>query len=222
MVINRLAQVWVCESKHFAEGVSVNEYGEWQRWWRGRPEGIPSPIEQNRRHVFLLERAFADGLVQPPKRLGLVRWKPNIRSLVLVSNSARIGRPRRKVEGLDQVLKAEQLEKRLMDEFEKTPMRSSLGIIGKDGLEQFARSLASLHRPASVDWVGRFGLQPDPRPVVPPNRPAAPATVARGPWTVKFDGPCSSCGQLLTAGTEAVWDHRFRKMKCLACAAASR
>ena len=121
LIINRLAEIWVCESKSFAEGVSVNEHGEWVRWWKGRGEGMPSPIEQNRRHVELLGRAFDDGLVKPPKRLGLLPRKPRIRSLVLVSNSARIGRPKRDVDGLDQVIKAEQLKTRLFDEFDKTP-----------------------------------------------------------------------------------------------------
>lgn len=36
-------------------------------------------------------------------------------------------------------------------------------------------------------------------------------------WIVKFDGPCSKCGTLLRAGTEAVWDRRVRKMYCVAC-----
>lgn len=53
--------------------------------------------------------------MKAPKRLGLVRRKQDIRSLVLVSNNARIGRPKRKVDGLDTVIKAEQLEKKLMD-----------------------------------------------------------------------------------------------------------
>lgn len=39
LILNRLAEVWVCESKHFADGVSVNEHGEWQRWWHARAAG---------------------------------------------------------------------------------------------------------------------------------------------------------------------------------------
>ena len=42
LLINRLAEIWVCESKHFAEGVSVNEHGEWHRWWHGRARASPS------------------------------------------------------------------------------------------------------------------------------------------------------------------------------------
>lgn len=36
LIINRLAEVWVCESKGFAEGVSVDDHGEWVRWWQPR------------------------------------------------------------------------------------------------------------------------------------------------------------------------------------------
>jgi hypothetical protein len=36
-------------------------------------------------------------------------------------------------------------------------------------------------------------------------------------WIVKFDGPCSRCGTVLRAGTEAVWDRRLRKMHCIEC-----
>lgn len=197
VIINRLAQVWVCESKHFAEGVSVNEHGEWSRWWRGRQEGIPSPIEQNRRHIHLLERAFDDGLVKSPKRLGIVRWRPDLRSLILVSDNARIGRPRRKVDGLEQVIKAEQLKTRLFDEFDKTVDRKLIGAIGKEGLQAFARELAALHRPAATDWEARFGLDAvQAHPV-----PTPPSASRRRDWLVKYDGPCSNCGRMLVKGT---------------------
>src|SRR4051812_26549856 len=148
LIINRLAEVWVCESKSFAEGVSINEHGEWSRWWQGRQHGMASPIEQNRRHIHLLERVFDAGLAPLPRRLGLVSMKPRLRSLVLVSNEARISRPRRKVDGLDEVIKAEQLKTRLLEALEKAPTRDLARAIGKDGLEQYARGLAALHRPA--------------------------------------------------------------------------
>jgi hypothetical protein len=161
LIINRLAEVWVCESKAFAEGVSVNEHGEWSRWWNGRQTGIPSPIEQNHRHIHLLERVFDDGLVRAPKRLGFVPMKPRLRSLVLVSNNARIGRPRRRVNGMDEVIKAEQLKTRLFDEFDKSPEWKLAMVIGKEGLAAFARDLVALHRPIAFDWPARFGLAPE-------------------------------------------------------------
>ena len=225
LIINRLADVWVCESKAFAEGVSVNDHGEWSRWWNGRQTGIPSPIEQNHRHIHLLERVFADGLVRAPKRLGLVRWKPKLRSLVLVSNNARIGRPRRHVDGLDEVIKAEQLKTRLFDEFDKSPEWKLATVIGKEGLAAFARDLVALHRPISFDWPARFGLSQMPTTSAPaPSRSAtsvpssSPSKPAR-PWLVKFDGPCTGCGKTLVKGTPAVWNQHERRMYCSDCAA---
>jgi hypothetical protein len=40
-------------------------------------------------------------------------------------------------------------------------------------------------------------------------------------WIVKFDGPCSRCGRILRAGTEAVWDRQLRKMHCIECPTAA-
>jgi len=54
----------------------------------GLPYGMPSPIEQNRRHVAVLEQVFATGQVALPKRLGLATIRPRIRPLVLTSNGA--------------------------------------------------------------------------------------------------------------------------------------
>ena len=222
LIINRLAEVWVCESKSFAEGVSINDHGEWSRWWQGRQHGMASPIEQNRRHIHLLERAFDQRLAPLPRRLGLLTMKPRLRSLVLVSNEARISRPKRKVDGIDQVIKAEQLKTRLFDEFDKLPAHDLARLIGKDGLQQFAGGLAAMHRPAHVDWAARFGMGPGPdTPVLPspppPAEPAQASEAAPTQWRVKYDGPCSNCGRPLAKGTPAVWDRRMRKMLCLDC-----
>lgn len=241
LIINRLAEIWVCESKSFAEGVSINEYGEWSRWWHGRREGMPSPVEQNRRHIHVLETAFDDGLVPLPRRFGFAAMKPRLRGLVLVSDNARISRPRKKVDGVDQVIKAEQLKTRLFDAFDANPPSDLLRLIGKEGLENFARGLAALHRPASFDWAARFGLQREeaaeaaaappaaamgsssatPPPAAFDSAPAvtSPSAIPRRPWHVKFDGPCAVCGVVLTKGTEAVWNNARRKMYCLGCAA---
>jgi hypothetical protein len=196
LIVNRLAEVWVCESKAFAEGVSVNEHGEWSRWWNGRQMGMPSPIEQNHRHIHLLERVFDDGLVRSPKRLGLVPMKPRLRSLVLVSNNARIGRPRRRVNGIDEVIKAEQLKTRLFDEFDKTPDWKLATVIGKEGLAAFARDLVALHRPIAFDWAARFGLPGEARPetVTPPAAARDELAAARSRQHAGA-GMCERCGR---------------------------
>ena len=61
LIINRLLDIWVCESKHFSEGVAVDEHGEWVAFYDHRPYGIPSPVEQNRRHIAVLGRCVREG-----------------------------------------------------------------------------------------------------------------------------------------------------------------
>ncbi len=221
LIINRFAEVWVCESKSFAEGVAINEHGEWSRRWRGHWEGMPSPIEQNRRHMHLLTRAFDEGLAPVPRRLGFAPMKPRLRSLVVVSDNATIKRPRTKIDELEQVIKAEQLKTRLFDAFDANPARDMLRVIGKEGLNTFARGLAALHTPTAVDWAAKFGVAGQPgdtastvrEPVAPvPNAPQRDK-----PWHVKYDGTCSTCGRQLRTGTEAVWLRSERKMYCLDC-----
>jgi hypothetical protein len=223
LLINRLAEVWVCESKSFAEGVSINDHGEWTRWWNGRSEGIPSPIEQNHRHIFLLERVFDDGLAPRPKRFGFASMKPRLKSLVLVSDSAKISRPRRRVDGLEEVIKAEQLKTKLIDAFDASPEWDLVRLIGKEGLDKFARGLAALHQPAAFDWAARFGLSDAASAMREARTPALvpgllPDRQPR-PWLVKYDGPCSRCGRVLAKGTPAVWDQSVRKMRCIDCLA---
>jgi hypothetical protein len=40
---------------------------------------------------------------------------------------------------------------------------------------------------------------------------------AMAAWIVKFDGPCSKCGTILRAGTEAIYDWPRRRMSCIEC-----
>lgn len=71
LIIDRFLTIWVCESKHFTEGVAVNDHGEWSRFWRGRSTGMPSHTEQNRKHIEVLRDVFDGGLVALPRRLGI-------------------------------------------------------------------------------------------------------------------------------------------------------
>lgn len=90
LLISRSLDIWVCESKHFAEGVAVNEQGEFIAFYAGRAVGVPSPFEQNRKHIALLREVLDSERVNLPKRLGLA-IKPSLESVVLVSKNARIG-----------------------------------------------------------------------------------------------------------------------------------
>ena len=201
LIINRLLDIWVCESKHFAEGVAINEHGEWVAFYGQRPQGIPSPVEQNRRHIAVLADVFSKGLVPLPKRLGLT-IKPQMNSLVLVSNGARISRPRGRaaasVEGLETVIKVDQLWPTLERAWDQHGVAVFGKVVGQETVEPLARQLVALHVPAKVDWAARFGLSSEPRPA----HPVASTPPAPRPSPIAAQGPaagrrpvCATCGR---------------------------
>ncbi len=210
VVISRMLEVFVCESKSYTGGVKVNEHGEWLTFRDRRPIGIPSPVEQNRRHIKVLEQVIKLGYVELPRRI--VALQPTYRNIVLVSKDGLMTRPKKNMPELDSVVKVDQFRTHLLNR--KFSNAQMLKLVGADTLAAFGRQLVALHSPARVDWEARFGLAVTPSPLVADTAPA------RKPWLVKFDGPCSTCGTVLIKGTEAIWRQSERRMLCLDCGAA--
>ena len=105
LLINRFMDCWVCETKHFSEGFAINEHGEFTAFYAGRPRGIASPIEQNRKHIEVLRSVLNSPIVELPTRLGMA-IKPTMKSVILVSKNARIQRPKAPVDGIEAVIKS--------------------------------------------------------------------------------------------------------------------
>jgi hypothetical protein len=198
LLITQVLDMWVCESKHFAEGVGVNEHSEWVAFWNGKPHGIPSPVEQNRRHIAVLNDAFARGLVRLPKRLG-VTLKPRVHSLILVSSSARVSRPKgraaEQVDGLDTLVKVDQLATTIDKRGDEATALSSVGALARyispAALEDFGKRLVALHRPIQIDWAARFGLSA--ASAVPPTVESAVVS----PASPAPDQSCALCGSVV-------------------------
>jgi hypothetical protein len=157
LIINRCLEMWVCESKHFSEGVAVNEHGEFAAFFGGKPYGVPSPIEQNNRHILILKRLFDSGVVKLPTRLGFT-IQPDLKSLVLVSRGARISRPKAKIDGIEAVIKNDQLFKTIEKSMDGASPLSLAKAVGRDTLEAIANDIAKLHKPVEFDWKAKFGL----------------------------------------------------------------
>jgi hypothetical protein len=158
LVINRLLEMWVCESKHFSEGIAINEYSEFSAFFGNKPYGVPSPIEQNNKHILILNRIFDSGDINLPKRLGFT-IKPDLKSLVLVSKKARITRPKAKIKGLECIIKNDQFFQTVDKGFGATnnPLLMAR-VVGQDTLEELAREIVKLHKPITFDWAAKFGL----------------------------------------------------------------
>jgi nuclease-like protein len=210
LLINRVLDVWVCETKAFSQGVKVDEFGEWYRYGGKFAHGAPSPVKQVERHIEVLKEVFDKGVVQLPRRV--VTLKPSLMPIVLISNSARIDRPKSKraresVEGLDKVIKIEQLVSaidRSIDE--RNPIRLLGKLVTGATVQNLGQQLVGLHRPAGTDWVAaKFGLAPVATPVqtAADRLPASPQRTADVATSASPERPCVSCGRHVSDKVDA-------------------
>lgn len=211
LVLNRMLMFWLCESKHFSEGVAINEHGEFSAFYGSKPYGVPSPIEQNKRHITIFNRLIESGGLTLPTRLGFT-LKPTLHSAILVSKGARISRPNAEIPGMDSIVKNDQLRKVLESELDKTSALNVAKMVSPETLEGIAHQIVALHRPASFDFAAKFGLAGLPvvkeqvqsvKPAKAPEKPAKPIPSTEA------------------ASTEAVVAHvetkEKQKLVCVAC-----
>jgi hypothetical protein len=206
LVINRWLDMWVCESKHFSEGVAINEHGEFSAFFGSKPYGVPSPIEQNAKHIRILGRILDSGAVALPTRLGFT-IKPELKSLVLVSKGARISRPATKIAGIECVIKNDQFFSHVDKAVDDNSVLSTAKIISSETLERVAVQIAALHTPLRFDWHARFGLDRNlPTPSAPAPEAVLPLPVATAPVRTTSSGPALQPQEHPCAGIAAATD----------------
>lgn len=228
LLIDRFLEIYVCESKYFSEGIAINEHGEFAAAYQGKLRGIPSPIEQNNRHKFLLKRLFDSDEIELPMRLGL-RMKPSLHSLILIGNNAIIRRPQngKNVDDLDRIIKSEQIMKRInkdIDDMRPSVLlqqfASTAKVISRETLYEFAENLAALHTPIKTDWQARFGISDT---VTQPENP--PPTTIQAAEPPQTETPkryfCAACQKTVTEKVaKYCWQHKTRfhgKVYCYDC-----
>jgi hypothetical protein len=199
LLINRLLEIFVLETKNFFGDLRVNEQGEFTVDYGKKAYGIESPIEQNTRHVEVLkDRIAARGLA--PTRLGIplpLSYLP----YVLVSPKSNIDRPVLKKFDATMVVKADQFQsenERRIDKLSAVTVLAAAGkMIGSETLETFAKGIASMHRPGKINYRAKFGI-PESLTTAPLRQePCQGQTpVANGEMVA---GKCDKCG----AGVEA-------------------
>lgn len=152
LLISRFLEIYVLETKHFNSGVKITEEGEFLRWndFRKTYEGMDSPLAQNERHMSLLREVLKT--LPLPERLG-VRLQPTLTSYVLISNNARIYRP--KAFDTQQVVKVDQLKSKIERELDGISVLKAVSftakIVSSETIEKLAKSLAGLHRPHTAN-----------------------------------------------------------------------
>lgn len=232
LLINRVLEIYVCESKHFSDGIAINDLGECSAFWNNKPYGVASPIEQNRKHMLVLQSVFDDGWVKLPSRLGFT-LKPTLKGLVLVSKNARITRPKASVADIDTIIKNDQLKSRIDQDVGKESTIGGIGLLAKvisqETLEALAQRIAALHQPIDFDWEGKFGISKAVARTKSPAPVAKVTAVETATSTSKIADEekaqqkrvCHSCGKTVSyTVAKFCWDRKGRfggNVYCMDC-----
>ena len=227
LLINRFLDFYVLESKNYYYGIKITPEGEFLTWNGKTMVALESPIEQNKRHIDLLERVVQ----QPgflPTRLG-VSISPSFFSYVMVAPNSRVDRPARGKLDTSMVIKADGLvaaiDKRI-DSTSAVGVVSSLAkVVSPETLESFARRLVRLHRPAKIDYASKFGVTVVDTPAQIQQPAVGIKTDRRNGIDTKKESTCEACGAVVDG--KVVFFCRMNKAKfegkilCRSCQKAS-
>ena len=184
------------ESKNYYYGIKITPEGEFLVWNGKTFVAIESPVEQNNRHIELLEKMVqVTGIL--PTRLG-IPISPSFLNYVMVAPNSRVDRPAKAKYDTDMVIKADALvaaiDKRV-DSTSPTGVVSSFAkLVSQETLETFARKLVRFHRPSRIDYAGKFGLSVVAAPA-PKEPPPVVGTAKSGNGVdAKNVMACEACG----------------------------
>ena len=160
LLINRYFEVYALESKNFSYGVKITDSGEFLVNYKNNYFSIESPIEQNKRHLIVLEQIFKQYDIMP-KRLGITII-PNFRSYILVSTKSRVIRPPKENFDTSMVIKADTLRTQIDKDFDNMSPFSVLAAASKtvsgETVKEVAKRITAVHRPMKMNYRKRFGL----------------------------------------------------------------
>lgn len=154
LAFNLLWDFYIIETKNIQTKVKV-ENNRWSALYGNHWQGIPSPVEQNARHISLLKRMIEDkGLM--PKVLGM-RVSPRFVNVVVVPSGCVIqsSAPDRWVLHMDEFVR------KLRSDFsglKSFSLARTLSNPSEGEMAGLAYGLLRLHKPFKIDYAAKFGL----------------------------------------------------------------
>ena len=149
LVLNRLSKIYLLETKNYACNLVINEQGEFTAEYERERFGIPSPIEQSRRHERVLCK-----LLERLDIVGRTQKLPDFHHVVLLHPKATIERPTVKAFDTSNVIKADQFptwHKQFADSLGVAAVfKSALNMRSLDTIKEWGEKLMRQHRPADM------------------------------------------------------------------------
>ena len=162
LLIHRTLNIFVLETKWFHSKMKITEHGDFLIWnnYKKAYGGMASPFTQNERHIAVLADAFKK--IEMPSRIGM-KLSPVFHSLVLISPEAVIERPSKY--DTSHIIKADILKQTVDNQFEANGffenVRSLSRVVSTETVKDIGYRLIALHKPATFDYVAKFGITGD-------------------------------------------------------------
>ena len=211
LLLTRAAGIMLFETKNFSGNLRINEHGEFSVNYGVREYGIPSPLEQSRRHANVLKKLLVRLEIAP--RLGN---QMEFHHIVLVDPKATITRPPAKAFDTSMVIKAD-----LFPKWHKRFVDAELGILdvldvvkglanvrSADTIKEWGAKLVREHRPVNLLKLPDF-MAPG------ASAAAKPAPTAAGVPEL----PAASVAAPPPAAHRAPTEPPARKLICAHCGA---
>ncbi|AMO21998.1 hypothetical protein GCM10027034_22740 [Ramlibacter solisilvae] len=169
LIVNRAFGFYLIETKNYAGSVSINSMGEFTVDYDSQRFGVPSPIEQSRRHERIL-RTWLERL-EITNRIGS---DFEFHHVVMFHPKAIINRPAAKDFDTSNVIKADQFpswHRRFVDKDLGigSVFRGIANMRSLETIKEWGEKLARQHRPENP-----FELPEFMQPKQPPKTPSAP------------------------------------------------
>lgn len=224
LILNRLGHMFLIETKNFSGNVEVNELGEFSMQYGRERFGIPSPLEQSRRHERVLAR-----LLEQLDLCGRIDKRPDFHHVVMFHPKALIKRPDAKRFDTSFLIKADQFPSwhaKFADQVGTgTVLRALFNIRSLETLVEWGEKLIRQHRPADLLALPPF-MSPKDMPVQTPSARPDAAQPLPSPAPAQTPGPkaaqnttdpgakrlvCAQCGSKISYPEgKFCWNHPAR------------
>jgi hypothetical protein len=192
LIINRGIGIYLFETKNYSGNLLINDHGEFTAEYDSDRFGIPSPIEQSRRHERILSRLL--NALEIKHRTGAALACFHV---VMLHPKAIIHRPPANAFDTSNVIKADQFptwHSQFVDKVGISDvLKFALNLRGQDTLREWGEKLVRQHRPANQLELPDF-MQPRKNPVMKSDVrvAAAPTQVEQAPQKRLACAHCSA------------------------------
>lgn len=223
LIIHRFGLI-IVESKSVTTEVSVNEHGEWARYFNNKPKGMPSPVIQAIRQTELLKQLLIENNKNIMRKSIIGQGssgKLKYDVLVAISDSGII--KREKNAKLDEVLKADQVTEKIQKTIENYERENkklfSLKMnmhLSDESLTNISRFLCNSHKPLESVTPGPAPAQNPEKPEPDVSKPVAAvsAETQKVPDLSANPAHCSKCNSQNITIAYGKYGYYF---KCLDC-----